>query len=33
MHRGSIKSIKISRDFVAFKKDIDLKKLKTEIKH
>lgn len=33
MHNGSIKAVKMGRDFIIFKKDIDLKKLSTEIKH
>ena len=32
MHRGSIKAIKIGRDFIVFKKDIDFKKLIAELK-
>lgn len=31
--RGSIKAQKMGRDFVIFKKDINLKKLITEIKY
>jgi hypothetical protein len=32
IHRENIKSVKTGRDFIVFKKDIDLKKIKTEIK-
>jgi len=31
--RGSINGQKMGRDFIIFKKDIDLEKLKLEIKH
>jgi len=31
--RGSIKGQKMGRDFIIFKKDIDLGKLKLEIRH
>lgn len=31
IHRGSIKAAKMSRDFIIFKKDINLKKLIIEI--
>ena len=33
VRQGSIKGQKISRNFIIFKKDIDLKKLKIIIKH
>ncbi|HCC59633.1 MAG TPA: hypothetical protein DEP95_00180 [Candidatus Staskawiczbacteria bacterium] len=33
VHRGNIGSQKIGRDFIVFKKDIDLKKLAVEIKN
>ena len=33
MHNGSIKAIKMGRDFISFRKDIDLNKLKSLIKH
>jgi len=33
VHRGSIKAQKMGRDFIVFKKDINLKKLNLEIKH
>ena len=33
MHSGSIKAIKMGRDFIIFKKDVDLNKLKSIIKH
>lgn len=33
IHRDSIKAQKMGRDFIIFKKDIDLKKLIIEIKH
>jgi len=29
--RGNIKAVKISRDYIIFKKDIDLSKLKSDI--
>lgn len=32
MHRGSIVALKAGRDFIVFKKDIDLNKLKSNIK-
>jgi len=31
--RGSIKGQKMGRDFIIFKKDLNLEKLKLEIKH
>jgi excisionase family DNA binding protein len=31
--RGSIKGQKMGRDFIIFKKDLNLEKLKSEIKH
>jgi len=31
--RGNIKAIKTSRDYIIFKKDVDLGKLKSNIKH
>jgi len=31
--RGSIKAQKMGRDFIVFKKDINLRKLAAEIKH
>jgi len=31
--RGSIKGQKMGRDFIIFKKDLDLEKLRLEIKH
>lgn len=33
MHNGSIRAIKMGRDFIILKKDIDFKKLNAEIKH
>lgn len=33
VRQGSIKGQKIGRDFVIFKKDVDLNKLVAEIKH
>ncbi|MCX6718350.1 MAG: helix-turn-helix domain-containing protein [Candidatus Staskawiczbacteria bacterium] len=33
IHNGSIKAMKMGRDFIIFKKDIDLNKLKVIIKH
>ena len=33
IHRGSIKARKMSRDFIIFKKDINLRKLIIEINH
>lgn len=33
VHRGNINAQKTGRDFIIFKKDIDLKKLSAEIKH
>lgn len=33
VHSGSIKGKKMGRDFIIFKKDIDLKKLRLEIKN
>lgn len=33
MHRGNIKAIRAGRDFIVFKRDIDLEKLKEEIKY
>jgi len=33
MHNGSIKAMKMGRDFIIFKKDVDLNKLKSIIKH
>ena len=33
LHNGSINAIKMGRDFIIFKKDIDLNKLKSIIKH
>jgi len=33
MHNGSIKATKMGRDFIIFKKDIDLNKLKSILKH
>ncbi|KKP33287.1 MAG: hypothetical protein A2312_01870 [Candidatus Staskawiczbacteria bacterium RIFOXYB2_FULL_32_9] len=33
MHNGSIKAIKMGRDFIIFKKHINLEKLKSIIKH
>lgn len=31
--RGNIKAVKTGRDYIIFKKDIDLKKLKSELKN
>jgi len=33
VRRGSIKGQKMGRDFIIFKKDLDLEKLRAEIKH
>ncbi len=33
VHRGNIKAQKTGRDFIIFKKDVNFKKLLTEIKH
>lgn len=33
VRQGSIKAVKMGRDFIIFKKDINLPKLKTLIKH
>ena len=33
MHNGSIKAVKMGRDFIIFKKDLDLNKLKSIVKH
>ena len=33
VRRGSIKAQKMGRDFIIFKKDVDLDKLKSIIKH
>jgi len=32
VHRGNVKAQKTGRDFIVFKKDVDLKKLTAEIK-
>lgn len=33
VRQGSIKGQKIGRDFIIFKKDVDLKKISSKIKH
>ena len=33
VHRGNIKATKTGRDFIIFKRDIDLGKLSSEVKH
>ena len=33
IHNGSIKAMKMGRDFIIFKKDVDLNKLKSIIKN
>ena len=33
VRQGSIKGQKVGRNFVIFKKDVDLKQLKIEVKH
>ncbi len=33
VRQGSIKGQKMGRDFIVFKKDIDLKRLMSEVKH